>query len=118
MLGGLQYHWRLKYIKNDSKDSKSYHCFIGKKSINADYSVLTDEIESSHNVPTFKVGDRIRITKYKNIFSKGYTENWTKEIFVIDSVLKTSPWTNKIKDLKRKTIIGRFYEKELLLSKL
>ena len=41
----------------------------------------------------FKVNDRVRITNYKNIFSKGYTENWSKEIFIIDSVLKNSPWT-------------------------
>ena len=41
----------------------------------------------------FKVNDRVRITKYKNIFSEGYTENWSKEIFIIDSVLKNSPWT-------------------------
>ena len=46
----------------------------------------------------FKVGDRIKITKYKNLFSKGYTESWSKEIFVIDSALKTNPWTYKTKD--------------------
>ena len=66
----------------------------------------------------FKVNDRVRITKYKNIFSKGYTENWSREIFIIDSVLKTNPWTYKLKDLNGEKIIGSFYEKELLLSKL
>ena len=55
----------------------------------------------SHKTHKFKVGDRVRITKYKNIFSKGYTENWTKEIFVIDSELKTNPWTYKTKYLNR-----------------
>ena len=64
----------------------------------------------------FKVNDRVRITKYKNIFSKGYTENWSREIFIIDSVLKTNPWTYKLKDLNGEKIIGSFYEKELLLS--
>ena len=59
---------------------------------------------------------RVRITKYKNIFSKGYTENWSREIFIIDSVQKTNPWTNKLKDLNREKIIQSFYEKELLLS--
>ena len=39
-------------------------------------------------VPKFKVNDRMRITKYKNIFTKGYTENWAREIFVNNSVLK------------------------------
>ena len=59
-----------------------------------------------------------RITRIKNIFSKGYTKNWSREIFIIDSVLKTNPWTYKIKDLNGEKVIGSFYEKELLLSKL
>ena len=66
----------------------------------------------------FKVNDRVRITKYENIFSKGYTENWSRKIFIIDSVLKTNPWTYKIKDKNGEKIIGRFYEKEFLQSKL
>ena len=69
-----------------------------KKPIDADYSATTEEIESTHKAPKFKVGDRVRITKYKNVFSKSYTKNYSKEIFVIDSVLKTKPWTRKIKD--------------------
>ena len=50
------------------------------------------------------------------IFSKGYTENWSRVIFIIDSVLKTTPWTCKIKDLNREKIIRSFQEKELSLS--
>ena len=79
--------------------------------VDADYSALTGKIESSHKAPKFKVGDRVRITKYKNIFSKSYTENWSKEIFVIESVLKTNLWTYKTKDLNREKVIGSFYEK-------
>ena len=41
-----------------------------------DYSFLCDEIETNPKSPKFKIGDRFRITKYKNIFGKGYTENW------------------------------------------
>ena len=89
-----------------------------KSLFGADYSALTEEIELSRKAPKFKVGDRVRITKYKNIFSKSYTKNWSKEIFVIDSVLKTNPWIFKIKDLNEEKIIGNFYEKESLLSKL
>ena len=54
------------------------------------------------------------ITKYKNIFSKCYTENWSRKIFVIASVLKTNPWDYKIKDLNQEKIIGSFYEKEII----
>ena len=59
---------------------------------------------------------KVRITKYKNIFSKGSTENWSREIFIIDSILKNNPWTCKIEDLNLEKIIGSFYEKELSLS--
>ena len=93
------------------------HCSNGKKPIHADYSALTEEIESSHKSPKFKVGDRVKIMGHKNVFSL-YTKNWSKEIFVIGSVLKINPWMYKIKYFNKETIIGRFYERELLLSKL
>ena len=72
-----------------------------KKPANADYSAFSEEIENNPKAPKLKVGDRVRIIKYNNIFNKGYTENWSKKIFVIGSVLKTNPWTYKIKDLNR-----------------
>ena len=49
------------------------------------------KIETNHEAPKFKFDDRIRITKYKNIVSKGYTKNCWGEIFATDSVLKTNP---------------------------
>ena len=73
--------------------NNTYYHDIGKRPINADYSALTEKIETNHKAPKFKVNDRVRITKYKNIFSKGYTKYWSGEIIVIDSVLKTNPWT-------------------------
>ena len=73
--------------------NNTYHHCINKKRINADYSTVTENIESNPKAPKFKVNDRLGITEYKNIFSKGYTANWLREIFIIDSVLKTNPWT-------------------------
>ncbi len=62
----------------------------------------------------FNIGDKVRISKYKrNVFDKGYTPNWTEEIFVIDKINSTSPITYKIKDLKGEEIKGNFYEQEL-----
>ena len=58
-----------------------------------DYSIFTEEIKTNHKVPKFTV-----ITKYKNNFNDGYTENWSRKMFVIDSVLKINPWTHKVKD--------------------
>ena len=63
--------------------------------------------------PKFKVGDHVRISKYKNIFAKGYTPNWPEEVFVIKKVKNTVPWTYLINDLNSEEIIGAFYEKEL-----
>ena len=79
---------------------------------------MNETIETNPKAPKFKSDDRVRITKYKSIFSKGYTKNWSREIFIIDSVRKTNPWTYKIKDLNGEKIIGSFCEKKLLLSKL
>ena len=98
--------------------NNTYHHYINKKPINADYSALTEKIETNPKAPKFKVNDRVRIIIHKNIFCKGYTENLSREIFIIDSVLKTSPWTYKIKDLNGEKIMGSFHKKELLLSRL
>ena len=63
--------------------------------------------------PKFKVGNHVRISKYKNIFAKGYTPNWSEEVFVIKKVKNTVTWTYVINDLNGEKIIGTFYEKEL-----
>ena len=54
---------------------------------------MIEQIETNPKVPKFKVNDTVRITKYKYNFSKGNTENCSREIFIIDSVLETNPWT-------------------------
>ena len=92
MIANLSNLYKLAHQYNNT-----YHNSINKKLINADYSVLTEKIETNFKTPKFKVNDRVRITKYKNIFSKGYIENWSREIFVTDPVLKTNPWTYKLK---------------------
>ena len=63
--------------------------------------------------PKFKFGDHVRISKYKNIFVKGYTPNWSEEVFVINKIKNTVPWTYAISDLNGEEITGSFYEKEL-----
>ena len=65
--------------------NNNYHRSVNKKPINAVYSALTENIESNLKATKFKVNDRVRITTYKNIFIKGYTKNWSREIFIIDS---------------------------------
>ena len=63
--------------------------------------------------PKFKVGDHDIISKYKNVFAKGYTRNWSEEIFVISKIKNTVSWTYVINDLNGEEITGRFCEKEL-----
>ena len=71
-------------------------------------NILKKQIKS----PKFKVGDNARISKHKNIFAKGYTPNWSEEVFVV-KVQNTVPWTYLINDLNGEEIKGSFYEKEL-----
>ena len=49
--------------------------------------------DSNKKDPKFKVGDHVRISKYKNIFAKGYTQNWSEEVFVVNRIKNTVPWT-------------------------
>lgn len=61
----------------------------------------------------FKIGDDVRISKYKNLFAKGYTPNWTTEIFKIIKIKKTNPATYLLQDGQGQPIAGSFYEHEL-----
>lgn len=65
--------------------------------------------------PKFKLGDMVRISKYKHIFEKGYTPNWTTEIFKINRIQNTDPITYLLVDLKGNEIKGTVYQEELQL---
>ena len=65
------------------------------------------------NDPKFKVGDHVRISKYRNIFAKGYAPNWSEEDFVVSGIKNTVQWTYVVSGLNEEKIIGSFYEKEL-----
>ena len=69
--------------------------------------------EANDNDPKFKVGDHVRISKYKHIFAKGYTSNCSENFFVIKNNKNTVPWTYVINDLNGEEIIGTFCENEL-----
>ena len=69
--------------------------------------------EVNDNDPKFKVGGHVRISKYKNIFAKGYTPNWSENIFVNKKIKNTVPWTYVIDDLNGEEITGTFSKKEL-----
>ena len=94
--------------------NNTYHRAIKMKPVGVkDNTYIYFKKEVNDKDPKYKVGDHVRISKYKNIFAKGYTPNWSEEVFVIKKFKNTVPWTYAISDLKSEEIIGTFYEKEL-----
>ena len=92
---------------------------IKMKPIDVKDDAYVDSIkEVNDKVPKFKVGDRIRNSKYKNIFAKKQTPNWSEEIFVVSKIKNTVPLKYVINDLNGEEIIGAFYEKELQKTNL
>ena len=89
-----------------------------KKNEGLVYFNLYGDMETLNQKPKVKIGDKVRISKYKrNVFDKGYTPNWTEEVFIVDRVKYTNPITYKLKDLNDEEIQGSFYELELLKAK-
>ena len=94
--------------------NNTYHRTIKMKPLDVkDNTYIDFEKEFNDKDPKFKVGDYVRISKYKNIFAKGYMANWSEEVFIISKIKNTVPWTYVINDLNSEEIIGTFYEKEL-----
>ena len=69
--------------------------------------------DSNRTKPKFRAGDHVTISKYKNIFGKWYTQNWSEEVFVVSKIKNTALWTYVTSDLNVESITGSFYEKEL-----
>ena len=91
--------------------NNTYHTTIKMKPADVkDNTYINDDKEINNKDPKFKVGDHVRISKYKNIFAKGYMPNWSEEAFVIKKVKNTVPWTYV---LNGEEITGTFHEKEL-----
>jgi len=76
-------------------------------------NLYDDRIYDQEIKPKFRVGDKVRITKKKGLFEKGYTPRWTEEVFTVSAVQYTDPITYKIVDLNGEEIQGTFYGEEL-----
>ena len=68
---------------------------------------------SNKKDPKFKVGDHVRISKYKIIFAKVYTPNWSEKVFVVSKIKNIVCWTYVVMDMNSEEITGSFYEKKL-----
>ena len=86
---------------------------MGPIDVTSDSSAEYNE-DSNKKDPKFKVSDRVRISKYKNIFAKRYTPNWTEEIFIITKIKDAVPWTYVTSNVNGELIARNFYEKKLL----
>ena len=96
-----------------NKYNNTVHRTIKIKQLTLHLILMLYNEDSNEKDPIFKVDDHARISKYKNIFAKGCTQNWSEEIFVVSKIKDTIPWTYFISDLNGEPIAESFYEKEL-----
>ena len=106
------YNDKLDDIVN--KNNNTYHRTIKMKPSDIKSNTYIDSSKKINDKDSkFKVGDIVRISKCKSITAKGYTPNWSEEVFLIKKVKNTVPWTYVINDLNGEEIVGTFYENEL-----
>ena len=107
-------------VLNDvvNKYNNTKHSTIKMKPIDVKNNKRVYNDEHNKEDSRFKVGDTVRISKLKNIFAKGYSPNWSTEIFIVDNINDTVPYTYNLKDLNDEEIIGSFYDRELQKTKL
>ena len=102
-----------KYNNIVNKYNNTVHKKIKMKPINVtDDSFVEYNKDSNKRNLKFKDGGHVRISKYKNLFAKGYAPNWS-EVFAINKIKNEVPWTYVINDLNGEKITGSFYENEL-----
>lgn len=109
-----------------AKYNNSYHRTIRMKPVEVnnlnEKQVLENINKSTFRKPSgrrskFKIGDVVRISKYKKTFEKGYQPNFTNEQFTVSSILPTTPITYRLKDSRNQIIKGAFYEYEMIKTK-
>ena len=82
------------------KYNSTYHKTIKMKPVDVEDNSCAEYNEKfNEKDPKLKVGDHVRISKFKNVFAKGYTPNWSEGIFVVKKIKTTVPWTYIISDL-------------------
>ena len=87
------------YIDNLADVFNKYHSPIKMKPFDIKSSTYIDfNKENNKEKPKLEVGDHVRISKHKNVFTKGYVPNWSEEVFVIKKVKNAVPWTYIISD--------------------
>ena len=102
--------------------NNSFHSSIAMKPVDARkeenegtvwYNLYGVHLITTFGEPKYKVGDSVRISKYKSVFAKGYLPSFTEEIFKIKQIIFTQPIVYKLEDYQNEDIDGYFYEEEL-----
>ena len=86
---------------------------VNKSNENQIFNSVLSNTETQSDKFKLKINDKVRISKYKTVFSKGYTPNWSEEVFIITDLIARNPNVYKLKDLNNEPIEGIFYETEL-----
>ena len=100
-----------------NKYNNTKHSTIKMKPIDVKNNKRIYIDEHNEKYSKLKVGDRVRISRYKNIFSKRYAPSWSSEKCIVNKINDTVPYTYNLKDLNGEEIIGSFYDKELQKTK-
>ncbi|KAE9522514.1 hypothetical protein AGLY_017107 [Aphis glycines] len=106
---------KIMYNYNNTKH-RTIKCTPNEARMDTNKIKFNTQFNDTLYKPKLKVNDKVRISKYKHIFSKGYTPNWTTEIFTVSKVLQTNPVTYQLKDGSDNIILGGFYEQEIKLT--
>ena len=97
-----------------NKYDNTYHRTIKMEPVDLKSNTyINSSKEINDKDPKFKIGDTVRISKYKNIFTKGHVLNWPEEVFVLKKFEQTMPWTYFIADFNGEDIVGTFYKRDL-----
>ena len=116
------------WIKNLNKLVKeynnSYHRTIKMKPVEASKKSNENIVRKNYNFeiinkkPKFKIGDKVRVSLLKNTFEKGYTSNWSEQIYIIYDIKSSNVYYYYLKDLNGNKIDGMFYQEELLKTNM
>ena len=109
----------LPQLVDNYNNTKHGSIHMKPKDVTAENDHIAFQALYGHNLaangmkPKFSPGEKVRISKYKGVFKKGYLPNWTEEIFTVSKIIYSTPPVYKIKDLQDEEILGTFYDHEL-----
>jgi len=103
------------YNNSKHRSIKMSPSSVSKQNEKTVHKILYPESKKKTVILKFNVGDKVRIAKEKQVFGKGYNQQWSDEIFTIAERRRTDPPVYKVKDYNGEIIVGTFYEPELQL---